>query len=158
MVNAAGMYAPQIARLVGVDLPIIPYGHQYLITEPFTPPLEPLPTLRDPDNLIYFRTEVGGLVMGGYERKPAPWALDGIPEGFEAKLLPEEWDRMEELFSNAIARVPAMENAEVKKFFNGPEAFTPDADFLLGETDVRGFWVAAGGCAHGLAGAGGVGR
>jgi 4-methylaminobutanoate oxidase (formaldehyde-forming) len=158
VVNAAGMYAPQVGRLAGVDVPIIPYGHQYLITEPFDPPLEPLPTLRDPDNLIYFRTEVGGLVMGGYERKPAPWALDGIPAGFEAKLLPEEWDRMEELFSNAITRVPAMENAEVKKFFNGPEAFTPDADFLLGETDVRGFWLAAGGCAHGLAGAGGIGK
>src|SRR6266852_408354 len=158
VVDAAGMYAPEIARLVGVDLPIIPFGHQYLITEPFTPPLEPLPTLRDPDNLIYFRTEVGGLVMGGYERKPAPWALDGIPAGFEAQLLPEEWDRMEELFSNAITRVPAMENAEVKMFFNGPEAFTPDADFLLGETDVPGFWVAAGGCANRLAGAGGVGK
>ena len=158
VINAAGMCAPEIARLVGIDVPIIPYGHQYLITEPFDPPLEPLPTLRDPDNLIYFRTEVGGLVMGGYERRPAPWALDGIPPGFEAKLLPEEWDRMEELFSNAITRVPAMENAEVKKFFNGPEAFTPDADFLLGETDVRGFWLAAGGCAHGLAGAGGIGK
>jgi glycine cleavage system aminomethyltransferase T/glycine/D-amino acid oxidase-like deaminating enzyme len=158
VVDAAGMYAPELARMVGVDLPIIPYGHQYLITEPFDPPLERLPTLRDPDNLVYFRTEVGGLVMGGYERKPAPWALDGIPEGFEAKLLPEEWDRMEELFSNAITRVPAMENAEVKMFFNGPEAFTPDADFLLGETDVPGFWVAAGGCAHGLAGAGGIGK
>ncbi|MDX6485165.1 MAG: hypothetical protein QOF43_318 [Gaiellaceae bacterium] len=158
VVDAAGMYAPELARLVGVDLPIIPYGHQYLITEPLDPPLEPLPTLRDPDNLIYFRTEVGGLVMGGYERKPAPWALEGIPDGFEAQLLPQEWDRMEELFSNAIARVPAMENAEVKMFFNGPEAFTPDADFLLGETDVPGFWVAAGGCAHGLAGAGGIGK
>jgi 4-methylaminobutanoate oxidase (formaldehyde-forming) len=144
--------------MVGLDLPIIPFGHQYLITEPFEPPLEPLPTLRDPDNLVYFRTEVGGLVMGGYERKPAPWALDGIPDRFEAKLLPEEWDRMEELFSNAIARVPAMADAEVKMFFNGPEAFTPDADFLLGETDVPGFWVAAGGCAHGLAGAGGIGK
>jgi glycine cleavage system aminomethyltransferase T/glycine/D-amino acid oxidase-like deaminating enzyme len=158
VVDAAGMYAPEIARLVGVDLPIIPYGHQYLITEPFVPALEPLPTLRDPDNLIYFRSEVGGLVMGGYERKPAPWALDGIPGGFEAQLLPEEWDRMEELFTNAIARVPAMETAEVKKFFNGPEAFTPDADFLLGETGVPGFWIAAGGCAHGLAGAGGIGK
>ena len=158
VVDAAGMYAPELARLVGVDLPIIPFGHQYLITEPFAPPLEPLPTLRDPDNLIYFRTEVGGLVMGGYERKPAPWALDGIPAGFEAQLLPEEWDRMEELFTNAIRRVPAMETAEVKMFFNGPEAFTPDADFLLGETDVPGFWVATGGCAHGLAGAGGIGK
>ena len=158
VVNAAGMYAKQVARLVGVDLPIIPYGHQYLITEPFDPPLEPLPTLRDPDNLIYFRTEVGGLVMGGYERAPAPWAVDAIPDDFEARLLPEEWERMEELFQNAMRRVPAMESAEVKKFFNGPEAFTPDADFLLGETDVAGFWVAAGGCAHGLAGAGGVGK
>jgi glycine cleavage system T protein len=158
VVNAAGMYAPELARMVGVDLPIIPYGHQYLITEPFDPPLEPLPTLRDPDNLVYFRTEVGGLVMGGYERRPAPWALDGIPEGFEAKLLPEEWDRMEELFSNAIKRVPPLEDAQIKMFFNGPEAFTPDADFLLGETDVPGFWVAAGGCAHGLAGAGGIGK
>src|SRR3954453_8262744 len=158
VVNAAGMYAPQVAQLAGVDLPIIPYGHQYLITEPFEPALEPLPTLRDPDNLIYFRTEVGGLVMGGYERKPAPWALDGIPDGFEAKLLPEGWDRMEELFSNAIRRVPARENAEGKKFFNGPEAFTPDADVLLGETDVPSFWVAAGGCADVLAGAGGVGK
>src|SRR2546422_5881588 len=65
---------------------------------------------------------------------------------------------MEELFSNAISRVPAMETAQVKKFFNGPEAFTPDADFLLGETDVPGFWVATGGCAHGLAGAGGIGK
>jgi glycine cleavage system aminomethyltransferase T/glycine/D-amino acid oxidase-like deaminating enzyme len=157
-VAAAGMYAPELARMVGVDLPIIPFGHQYLITEPFDPPLEPLPTLRDPDNLVYFRTEVGGLVMGGYERNPASWALDGIPDGFEARLLPEEWDRMEELFANAIARVPAMEHAEVKMFFNGPEAFTPDADFLLGEADVPGFWVAAGGCAHGLAGAGGIGK
>src|SRR5262249_57033605 len=108
VVNAAGMYAAQIARLAGVDLPIVPYGHQYLITEPLDPPLEPLPTLRDPDNLIYFRTEVGGLVMGGYERQPAPWALDGIPARLEAPLLPEEWDRMEDLFASAIDRVPAL--------------------------------------------------
>src|SRR5947209_18561819 len=158
VVAAAGMYAHQLAALAGVDVPLIPFGHQYLITEPLDPPLQPLPTLRDPDNLVYFRTEVGGLVMGGYERKPAPWALDGIPAGFEAKLLPEEWDRMEERGSNAITRVPAMESAEVKMFFNGPAAFTPDADFRLGETDVPGFWVAAGGCAHGLAGAGGIGK
>src|SRR5581483_8641109 len=158
VVDAAGMYARQVAELVGVDVPMIPFGHQYLVTEPFDPPLEPLPTLRDPDNLIYFRTEVGGLVMGGYERAPAPWAVDAIPDDFEARLLPEEWERMEELFQNAMRRVPAMESAEVKMFFNGPEAFTPDADFLLGETDVPGFWIAAGGCAHGLAGAGGVGK
>src|SRR5215471_16416962 len=158
VVDAAGMYARQVAALLGVDVPMIPFGHQYLITEPFDPPLEPLPTLRDPDKLVYFSTEVGGLVMGGYERGPEPWAIDGIPDGFEAKLLPQNLERMEELFTNAIDRVPAMENAEVKAFFNGPEAFTPDADFLLVETDVPGFWIATGGCAHGLAGAGGVGK
>src|SRR3954452_11151359 len=158
VVNAAGMYAPQVARLAGVDLPIIPYGHQYLITEPLEPALEPLPTLRDPDNLIYFRTEVGGLVMGGYERKPAPWALDGIPDDFEAKLLPEEWPRFEELMENALLRVPSLADMEVIRLINGPEAFTPDGEFIIGPSDVRGFWVAAGFCAHGLAGAGGMGK
>jgi 4-methylaminobutanoate oxidase (formaldehyde-forming) len=158
VVCAAGIYTPQVARLVGVDVPIIPFGHQYLITEPLDPPLAPLPTLRDPDNLVYFRTEVGGLVMGGYERKPAAWALDGVPEGFEAQLLAEDWDRMEQLFTNAIGRVPALETLPIRRFFNGPEAFTPDAEFILGESDVPGFWVAAGFCAHGLAGAGGIGK
>ncbi len=78
-VDAAGMYAPEIGRLAGVSVPIVPFGHQYLITEPLEPALPALPTLRDPDLLVYFRTEVGGLVMGGYERSPASWALDGIP-------------------------------------------------------------------------------
>ncbi|MDX6535278.1 MAG: hypothetical protein QOF68_3022 [Gaiellales bacterium] len=157
VINAGGMYAPQIARMVGVDVPIVTYGHEFLITEAFDPPLQALPTLRDPDNLVYWRTEVGGLVMGGYERQPAPWALDGVPDGFEAQLLPEDWDRFEELLENSIRRVPAMESAEVKTLYIGPEAFTPDGEFILGESDVPGFWVAAGFCAHGLAGAGGMG-
>ena len=157
VINAGGMYAPQIARMVGVEVPIIPYAHEFLVTETFDPPLQPLPTLRDPDNLVYWRTEVGGLIMGGYERDPAPWALDGVPDGFEAQLLPEDWERFDELLGNSIRRVPAMETAEAKKLFNGPEAFTPDGEFILGESDVPGFWVAAGFCAHGLAGAGGMG-
>ena len=158
VVAAGGMAAPDIARLVGVTVPIIPMAHQYLITEPFDPPLDPLPTLRDPDNLVYWRTEVGGLVMGGYERDPAPFGLDGIPEGFEAQLLTWDYERFEELMEGSIRRVPAMADAEVKKFFNGPEAFTPDGEFILGESEVPGFWVAAGFCAHGLAGAGGIGK
>jgi 4-methylaminobutanoate oxidase (formaldehyde-forming) len=158
VVNAAGMYAPQVGRLVGVNVPIIPFGHQYIVTEPLAEPLPALPTLRDPDNLIYYRTEVGGLVMGGYERNPYPWALDGVPDGFEAQLLAEDWDRIEELLQNSIMRVPAMSELPVKKFFNGPEAFTPDAEFILGESEVPGFWVAAGFCAHGLAGGGGIGK
>jgi glycine cleavage system T protein len=158
VVNAGGMAAPDVARLVGVTVPIITMAHQYLVTEPLSPALEPLPTLRDPDNLVYFRTEVGGLVMGGYERDPAPFGLDGIPAGFEAQLLTEDWERFEELMQGAVTRVPAMEQAEVKRFFNGPEAFTPDGEFILGESEVPGFWVAAGFCAHGLAGAGGIGK
>ena len=158
VINAGGMYAPQIARMVGVDVPIVAYAHEFLVTEAFDPALPALPTLRDPDNLVYWRTEVGGLIMGGYERDPAPWALDGVPDGFEAQLLPEDWERFEELLTNSIKRVPSMEQAEVRKLFNGPEAFTPDGEFILGESDVPGFWVAAGFCAHGLAGAGGMGR
>ena len=158
VVDAAGMAAPDVAKLVGVTVPIIPMAHQYLITEPFEPALAPLPTLRDPDNLVYWRTEVGGLVMGGYERDPSPFGLDGIPPGFEAQLLTWDYERFEELMEGSIRRVPAMEEAQVKKFFNGPEAFTPDGEFILGESEVPGFWVAAGFCAHGLAGAGGIGK
>jgi 4-methylaminobutanoate oxidase (formaldehyde-forming) len=157
VVCACGMYTPQVAAMVGVTVPIIPYAHEFLVTEAFDPPLPALPTLRDPDNLIYYRTEVGGLVMGGYERDPAAWALDGVPDGFEAELLPEDWERFDEILQNSIMRVPAMETAEVRKLFNGPEAFTPDGEFILGESEVPGFWVAAGFCAHGLAGAGGIG-
>ncbi len=138
VVNAGGMYAPQIARMVGVTVPIITYGHEFLVTEAFQPALAPLPTLRDPDRLIYFRTEVGGLIMGGYERNPAPWALDGVPDGFEAQLLPEDWPRFEPLLGAAVERVPDMETAEVRKLYNGPEAFTPDGEFILGESACPG--------------------
>jgi 4-methylaminobutanoate oxidase (formaldehyde-forming) len=114
--------------------------------------------MRDPSLLVYFRPESGGLIMGGYERHPAPWALDGIPADFNGRLLEEDWPRFEELLENAIVRVPGLEDAEVVRLINGPEAFTPDGEFILGPTQVRGFWVAAGFCAHGLAGAGGMGK
>jgi 4-methylaminobutanoate oxidase (formaldehyde-forming) len=132
-------------------------AHEYLVTRPSGVPLD-VPTLRDPSLLVYFRGESGGLVMGGYERNPAPWGLEGIPSDFNGQLLPEDWPRFEELMENALVRVPELAEAEVVKLINGPEAFTPDGEFILGESDVRGFWVAAGFCAHGLAGAGGMGR
>jgi 4-methylaminobutanoate oxidase (formaldehyde-forming) len=157
VVNAGGIYAREIGAMVGVTVPIIPMAHEYLITRPMGLSLD-LPTMRDPSLLVYYRGEVGGLVAGGYERDPAPWGLDGIPGDFNAKLLPEDWERFEPLMENAIRRVPALEAAEVIKLVNGPEAFTPDGEFILGPSDVRGFWVAAGFCAHGLAGAGGMGR
>jgi 4-methylaminobutanoate oxidase (formaldehyde-forming) len=157
VVNAGGIYAREIGALVGVNVPVIPMAHEYLITRPHGVPLE-VPTLRDPSLLVYFRGESGGLVMGGYERRPAPWALDGIPPDFNGKLLPEDWPRFEELMENAVVRVPELAEAEVVRLVNGPEAFTPDGEFILGPSAVRGFWVAAGFCAHGLAGAGGMGR
>src|SRR5438309_1376873 len=157
VVNAGGIYANEIGRLAGVQLPVIPMAHEYLITKPSGLPLD-IPTMRDPSLLVYFRGESGGLVMGGYERHPAPWELDGIPADFNGRLLPEDWERFEELMQNAIVRVPELADAEVIRLVNGPEAFTPDGEFILGPTTVRGFWIAAGFCAHGLAGAGGMGR
>ena len=157
VVNAGGMYAPEIAALAGVEVPIVPMAHEYLVTRPAGLPAE-MPTMRDPSLLVYFRPESGGLIMGGYERHCAPWSLDGVPADFNAKLLEEDWPRFEELMENALVRVPALGDMEVIRLVNGPEAFTPDGEFILGPSDVRGFWVAAGFCAHGLAGAGGLGR
>jgi glycine/D-amino acid oxidase-like deaminating enzyme len=157
VVDAGGIFAGEIGRLVGVNVPVIPMAHEYLITKPSGIPLD-VPTMRDPSLLVYFRGESGGLLMGGYERHPAPWSLDGIPADFNGRLLAEDWPRFEELMVNAIVRVPGLADAEVIRLINGPEAFTPDGEFILGPSDVRGFWVAAGFCAHGLAGAGGMGQ
>jgi glycine cleavage system aminomethyltransferase T/glycine/D-amino acid oxidase-like deaminating enzyme len=158
VVNAAGMFGAEIGRMAGITVPIIPMAHQYLVTEPIEGVTPELPQLRDPDNLVYFRAEVGGLVMGGYERNPAPWSLDGIPPDFNGKLLAPDWARFEEISAGAVRRVPAMADAGVKRLINGPEGFTPDNEFILGESSVRGFFVAAGFSAHGIAGAGGLGR
>ena len=161
--NAGGMYAAEIGRLAGVRVPLVPMAHEYLVTQPFRDRGGGhLPTLRDPDHLIYFREEGGGLVMGGYERESAPWAVDGgldaIPPDFNGRLLEEDWDRLGEIVANSRMRVPAMEDARIVRLINGPEAFTPDGEFCLGETEVRNLFVAAGFCAHGLAAAGGVGK
>jgi 4-methylaminobutanoate oxidase (formaldehyde-forming) len=157
VVDAGGMYAGEIGALAGVAVPIVPMAHEYLVTKPAGLPTD-MPTMRDPSLLVYFRPESGGLVMGGYERECAPWGLDGIPGDFNSKLLEEDWPRFEELLQNALVRVPGLGEMEVIRLINGPEAFTPDGEFVLGPSDVRGFWVAAGFCAHGLAGAGGMGR
>ncbi|HEY4887490.1 MAG TPA: FAD-dependent oxidoreductase [Candidatus Dormibacteraeota bacterium] len=157
VVNAGGMFAPEIGQMVGVNVPLIPMAHEYLITKPSGLPLD-MPTMRDPSLLVYYRPESGGLIMGGYERDPAPWSLDGIPADFNGRLLEPDWDRFEPLMTNAIVRTPSIKDAQVVRLVNGPEAFTPDNEFILGPSEVRGFWVAAGFCAHGLAGAGGMGR
>ena len=167
MVIAAGMFSAELGRLAGVRIPVVPMSHEYLVTQPFRErdPANPLPTLRDPDLLIYFREEGGGLVMGGYERHSRPGLparrrgrLRPIPPDFNGRLLEDDWDRFEEIVVNSRRRVPQMEDVKVTRLINGPEAFTPDNEFCLGETEVGGLFVAAGFCAHGLAGAGGIGR
>jgi glycine cleavage system T protein len=183
VVDAGGMYAAEIARMAGVRVPLIPMSHQYLVTQPLDAVREArrsfvpdsaandrstrghLPTLRDPDLLIYYREDGDGLVMGGYERESEPAFLpqgpsraEAIPADFNGRLLEEDWDRFEEITENSKRRVPAMDQITVTKLINGPEAFTPDNEFCLGETEVAGFFVCAGFCAHGLAGAGGIGK
>jgi 4-methylaminobutanoate oxidase (formaldehyde-forming) len=158
VVNAGGMFAPEIGRMAGVTVPIIPMAHQYLFTNAIEGVTPDLPTMRDPDHLCYFREEVGGLCMGGYERDPAPWSLDGVPADFNHRLLDPDWPRFEAIMQGAIQRVPAIADAGVTRMINGPEAFTPDNEFILGESEVRGFFVAAGFCAHGIAGTGGIGQ
>lgn len=158
VVNAAGQWGGEIGKMVGVNLPVVPMAHLYAITKPVKGLDHGVPTLRDPDNLVYWREEVGGFITGGYERKSVPFGLDGIPEGFAYQLLPPDWDRFLPLMQNSIMRVPAVETAEIRQLLNGPEGFTPDGEFLLGPTTVKGFWVACAFCAHGLAGAGGIGK
>jgi 4-methylaminobutanoate oxidase (formaldehyde-forming) len=147
-----------VGRLAGVNVPLVPVQHQYLVTEPIPGTPRDLPTLRDPDRMIYFKEEVGGLVMGGYEPNPIPWAVDGIPPGFNFSLLDPDWDHFEPLMEQAIARVPALAEAGVKDLINGPESFTPDGNFILGEAPgLRGFFVGAGFNAFGIASGGGAG-
>ena len=167
IVNAGGMFAAEIGRMAGVRVPIVPMSHQYLVTQPFREHTDDprLPTLRDPDLLVYFREDGGGLVMGGYERQSEPaflpdgsGGLDRIPPDFNGRLLEDDVDRLAEIIENSKRRVPEMEHVKVTKLINGPEAFTPDNEFCLGESEIRGLFVAAGFCAHGLAGAGGIGK
>jgi 4-methylaminobutanoate oxidase (formaldehyde-forming) len=158
VVNAAGQWGGEVGKMVGLNLPIVPMAHLYIITKPIKGVGHDFPTLRDPDLLVYWREEVGGLVTGGYERNPAPFGLNGIPRNFKYQLLPPDWERFTPLMENSIKRVPSVETAEVVQLLNGPEGFTPDGEFLLGPTSVKGFWVACAFCAHGLAGAGGIGK
>lgn len=161
VVNCCGQWAKQVGRMAGVNVPLQSVEHQYMVTEPFTPDAVPgdLPTLRDPDRLIYFKEEVGGLVMGGYEPDPIAWARQGIPDKFFFSLLDENWDHFEQLMEQALFRVPALETAGIRTLTNGPESFTPDGNFILGEApEVKDFFVGAGFNAFGIASGGGAGK
>lgn len=159
VVNCAGQWARKVGQMCGVSVPLHSAEHMYIVTGRIDGVHPDLPVLRDPDGYIYFKEEVGGLVMGGFEPEAKPWGMAGIPDDFEFQLLPDDWDQFEILLENALIRVPALESAEVRQFYNGPESFTPDGNFLLGEApELRNFYVGAGFNSMGIASAGGAGR
>ncbi|HEX9126456.1 MAG TPA: FAD-dependent oxidoreductase [Methylomirabilota bacterium] len=159
VVNCAGMWARELGRLSGVTVPLHACEHMYIVTNPIDGVTSDLPVMRDADGHIYFKEEVAGLLMGGFDPWAKPWGMDGIPDGFSFGTLPEDWDKFEILMQNAIQRVPALASAQVRLLMNGPESFTPDNYFILGEAaEVRRYYVGAGFCSGGIAAAGGAGR
>lgn len=158
VVACCGQWTRALAKSVGVNVPLVSVQHQYMVTEAIDGVTADLPTLRDPDRLIYFKEEVGGLVMGGYEPNPKPWAEAGIPDGFHFTLLENDWEHFEPLMQQALARVPGLADTGIKELINGPESFTPDGNFILGEApELKNFYVGAGFNAFGIASGGGAG-
>ncbi|MFN7269527.1 MAG: FAD-dependent oxidoreductase [Cereibacter sp.] len=158
VVICAGQWTRALAATVGVNVPLVSVEHQYMVTEQIAGVTPTLPTLRDPDRLTYWKEEVGGLVWGGYEPNPVPWAVKGIPEGFHFELLTSDFDHFGQFMDLAIGRVPALETAGIKQLINGPESFTPDGNFILGEApEQRNLFIGAGFNAFGIASGGGAG-
>jgi 4-methylaminobutanoate oxidase (formaldehyde-forming) len=155
----AGQWSREVGRMCGVTIPLHSAEHMYVVTGRMQGVHPDLPVMRDPDGYIYFKEEVGGLVMGGFEPDAKPWGMEGIPADFAFQLLPDDWDQFEILMQNALQRVPALEATEIKTFVNGPESFTPDNSFILGAApETRGVYVAAGFNSMGVASGGGAGR
>jgi 4-methylaminobutanoate oxidase (formaldehyde-forming) len=159
VVNAAGMWGREVGRMAGVTVPLHASEHFYMVTEPIPGITPDLPVLRDTDGYIYLREEVGGILMGGFEPVAKPWGMAGIPEDFAFALLPEDWDHFRLLMEQACIRIPALETAPVRQHVNGPESFTPDTRYMLGEApEVRNFYVAAGFNSVGIASGAGAGK
>ena len=160
VVNCAGQWAKQVGAMAGVNVPLHSAEHFYVVTEDIDGVHTDLPILRDPDGYTYFKEEVGGLVIGGFEPEAKPWVSpDAIPYPFEFQLLEEDWDHFEILMNNALLRIPALDVTGIKKFYNGPESFTPDNQFILGEApELENYFVGAGFNSVGIATAGGAGR
>ncbi len=158
VVNCAGMWARQVGAMAGINVPLQAVKHQYIITDKIPGLAADAPTLRDPDRRTYFKEEVGGLVMGGYEPDPISWTTDDLPQDWEFRLFDDDFDHFEQHLTQAIARVPVLENIGVKKMINGPESFTPDGNFILGRANqCENMFVGAGFNAFGIAAGGGAG-
>ncbi|MBA2547970.1 MAG: FAD-dependent oxidoreductase [Burkholderiaceae bacterium] len=164
VVLCGGQWSRAVARQINVTVPLFSCEHFYIVTDRIEGVHRDLPVLRDPDGFIYFKEEVGGLLMGGFEPNATPWLQSamhrgGIPENFEFQLLPDNWDAFQILLDNAMIRVPALETARVKQFYNGPESFTADNNFIVGAAPgFENFYVGCGFNSMGIASAGGAGR
>jgi glycine cleavage system T protein len=159
LVNCAGMWGRKLGQMAGVALPLHAAEHMHIVTRPIEGVYKGLPTMRDMDGYIYFREEVGGFLMGGFEPVAKPWGMKEIPEDFQFSELNEDWEQFGVFMKNAIKRVPAMETAQVRHLTVVPESFTPDGVYMLGEVpSVRNYFVACGMNSLGIASAGGAGK
>ncbi len=160
VVNCAGQWAKALGDMVGATVPLHSAEHFYVVTDPIAGVRPDLPIMRDPDGWTYFKEETGGLVVGGFEPEAKPWrSPDDLPYPFEFQLLEEDWEHFSVLMEQAVHRIPALGETGIRKFYNGPESFTPDNHFLLGEVPgLHGYFVGAGFNSVGIASAGGAGR
>jgi len=159
VVNCAGMWARQLGELAGVNIPLQAAEHYYLLTEPIEGADGGWPVLEDPANYGYYREEGGGLMLGLFEPVCAPWNVGGVPDGFSFGELPPDWDRMAPYVERTMSRVPVVAQAGIKKFFCGPESFTPDLLPIVGEApELKNYFVAAGLNSIGILTGGGIGR
>ncbi len=159
VVICCGMWSRAVGRMAGVNIPLQPAEHYYLISEPMAGVHPMLPILRDPGRSAYIREEAGKLMVGLFEDVAAPWARDGIPEGFAFGEIAPDWDRMYPYMERAMQRVPRLLETGIKLLFCGPESFTPDHNYLMGEApELRNLFVAAGFNSLGILSGGGVGH
>ena len=159
VVNCTGMWGYQVGKMMGVNISLVPFQHQFLVTDVIKGLPPNLPTIRDKDNLLYYKKEVDGLVMGGYERNGIPWAIDGVSNDFVSQLLEPDFDHFQSLSDPAMKRTPCLETAGIARLFNGPEAFTPDGNAIIGPApELDNCFVAVGFNAFGIAAGGGAGR
>jgi glycine cleavage system T protein len=159
VVLATGMWSRQLGARIGVRVPLQAAEHYYLLTEPIAGMHPDLPVVEDPDTYTYVREEGGGMLFGLFEPEGAAWNLNGIPKDASFSVLPPDWDRMTPFLEAAFERYPVMKTAGIKTFFCGPESFTPDGSYLLGEApEVDGLFLATGLNSLGILSAGGVGH
>jgi len=157
VVNAAGMWGRTLANMSGVTVPLHACEHFYIVTEPI-PDLKQLPVLRVPDECTYYKEDAGKMLVGAFELKAKPWGMDGIREDFCFDQLPEDFDHFAPILEMAVNRMPMLETAGIHTFFNGPESFTPDDRYYLGEApELKNYWVAAGYNSIGIVSSGGAG-